>query len=121
MRAAAHRGHVAVAGDHADLLERHAEPLGHALREARLVSLAGGQRADHDVHAAFRPHGDLRPLAWIARVELDVVRHADAAMAPAPARRGATGLEALPVGHLHGALLRRRVVTAVVDEADRVA
>ncbi len=38
-------------------LERHAEPFGDALREARLVALAARQRADHDVDAALR----LRP------------------------------------------------------------
>ena len=54
-------------------LERHAEPVGDHLREARLVALAARQRADHDVDAAVRLHRDLGALARRADRGLDVV------------------------------------------------
>ena len=54
MRAAADRHDVGVALHELDLLERHAEPLADALREARLVPLPARQRADRDLDLAFR-------------------------------------------------------------------
>src|SRR5437899_6937773 len=114
-------GIIRVAGDELHVPELDAEPLRDELREARLVSLAGGQRAEDHVDAAFRPHGDFRALARIAGVQLDVVREADAAVPSAPARLGATGLESLPVRQLDQAIQGGGVVAAVVDETDGVA
>ena len=74
--------------------------------------------------SSIRPsgsHGDLRALARRAGVQLDVVGDADAAVAAAPARLRPARLEPRPVGEGHGAVQRRRVVPAVVDEAERVA
>ena len=48
MGAAAERHAVGVAGDDAHALDRHAEPFGDELREARLVALALRDDADHD-------------------------------------------------------------------------
>jgi hypothetical protein len=59
-------------------------------------------------------------LARIAGVELEIVRDADPAIAPAPARLGPARLEPLPVGQLHRAIERGPVVAAVVDDAQAV-
>ena len=120
-RPAADRHQIRVAGDelHAPMLD--AKPLGDELGEARFVALAGGQRAEDHVDSAFRPHGDLRALARIAGVQLDVVREADAAVPSAPARIGAPGLESLPVRQLDQAIQGGGVVAAVVDETDWIA
>src|SRR5499426_1214326 len=84
---------VRVSGDELHVPVLDAKPLGDELGEARLVSLAGGQRAEDHVDAAFRPHGDLRTLARIAGVQLNVVREADTAVPSSAARIRATGLE----------------------------
>ena len=121
MRASTDGRDVGVAGDEPHVTELDAEPLRQELREARLVTLARRERAEHHVETALGAHGDLRALARRAGVELQVVRQADAAIAPAPPRLGAARLEAGPIGERHRAVLRRRVVAAVVEEADRVA
>ena len=59
MRAAADRHDVGVALDQLDAVDIDAEPFADALREARLVALAAGQRADRDIDAALRLHVDL--------------------------------------------------------------
>ena len=82
------------------LLERHAEPFGDELGEARLVALAVGDGADHDVDAAVRVHGDLGALARDAGRGIDVVGDADAAALAAPARLRAARREARPVAQL---------------------
>jgi hypothetical protein len=98
-----------------------AKPLRDELGEARLVSLASGQRAEDHIDSAFRPHGDLGALARIASVQLDVVREADTAVPSAPARIDAPGLESLPVRHRYEAIQDGGVVAAVVDETDWIA
>src|SRR5205085_4635833 len=96
MRAAADGRELGVAGDHAHTVEIHAEPLHNELGKARLVALAGRQRADDYLDALVRPHADDRALPRRPGVELAIVGHADAAIAPPPARLSATRLEALP-------------------------
>ena len=59
MRAAADRHDVGVALDEPDAVDVDAEPFADALREAGLVALAAGQRADRDVDAALGQHVDL--------------------------------------------------------------
>ena len=54
MRAAAHRQAVAVVGDEAHLVGRHAQPFAGELGEAGGMALPGRQRADHDLD---RPSG----------------------------------------------------------------
>ena len=54
MRAAADLHDVGVADDDVDDVHRHAEKIGHHLREARLVALSARLRADDDV---TRPSG----------------------------------------------------------------
>src|SRR5262249_58208707 len=89
---------IAVTGDQPDLLEVDTKPLHDELREARLVTLARGQRAEHDVHDTVGAHRDLRPLARHSGVELDVVGEADATVPAALARLDPSLLEAVPVG-----------------------
>ena len=130
-RAEAHRaagarsptdGHaVGVPGDEAHLLEIDAQPLGQDLGEARLMPLAGRQCAEDELDPPLGVHGDLRALARRPAVQLDVVGEADAAVAAAPARLGPARLEPRPVGEGHGAVERRRVVPAVVDQAEGIA
>ena len=121
MGAAADGSEVGIAGDQPDLLEADTEPFDDELGEARLVTLAGRQRAEHDVDAAVGTHRDLGALARHAGVELDVVGEADAAVPATLARREAALLEPVPVGPGDHAILGGRVVAAVVDEAERVA
>ena len=121
VRAAPDGHEVGVAGDEPHLLGGHAEPLGHELGEARLVALARRQRADDDLDAALGAHRDLRSLARRAGRDLDVVGDADAAVAAALARlaRAAPGNPAQS-RELGGARLRRAIVAAVVDDAERI-
>ncbi len=79
VRAAAFVDDVGVAFEDVHVFERNAEPFRHALRERRFVALAARERADHDVDAAVRMHGDVGALARIAAGRLDVVAKADAA------------------------------------------
>src|SRR5688572_29370286 len=96
------------------------EPLDHELREARFVPLTGRERAQHEVDLSLSPHRDVRTLAREAGVDLDVVRDADPAIAPAPAGLGATPLEPGPVGENGRAIEGRPVIAAVVNDADGV-
>ena len=92
MRAAAFLDDVGVALVDVHVVERHAEPFRHALREGGFVALPAGERADHDVDAAFRIYGDVGALARIAAGSFEVTAKADAAQiacACAP-RRGAS-------------------------------
>ena len=59
MRAAADRDAVGVAGDEAHAVDRHAEPFGDQLGEARLVALALRHGADHQLDDAVGLHRDL--------------------------------------------------------------
>ena len=102
------------------VVERHAEPFRHALRERRLVALPARQRADHDVDAAVRMHGDVGALARIAAGRFEVAAEPDAAQPLALARLGAALLEALPVAELHRALHHRAIGAVVVGDALRV-
>ena len=100
MRAAAHRQAVAVVGDEAHLVGRHAQPFAGELGEAGGMALARRQRADHDLDRAFGQHRDLGALVRRAALRFDIAAEPDAA--PQPARRGlgpAPG-EAVPVGEL---------------------
>ena len=54
-------------------------------------------------------------------LELDVVAEPDAPEPPAPTCLGPARLEAGPVGQRHDAVLRGRVVAAVVEQAQRIA
>ena len=74
-----------VVGDIVDAVERHAEPFGDELREARLMALAGGHGAHHQLDPAFGKDGDLGALARRAAGDLDIIGDADAAQ-PAAAR-----------------------------------
>ena len=80
MRAAADRDPVGVAGDEAHALDRHAEPFGDELREARLVALALRDDADDELDEAVGRHGDLGLLARHAGGDVDVIADADAAI-----------------------------------------
>ena len=82
-------------------LDRHAQPFVHQLREARLVTLAVGDRADDDVDAAVRVDGDLGALARNAGRGVDVVGDADAAVLAALARLALRRAgKPVPVGQL---------------------
>ena len=59
MSAAADRHPVGVAGHEAHAFDRHAEPFGHQLREARLVALGPARRADHHLDGALGQNRDL--------------------------------------------------------------
>src|SRR5262245_36531007 len=74
MRAAADLHHVGVAEDDVHALDRHMKQVGYDLRKTRLVALAARLRADDDVHASLRPHGDARLLVGRADRGFDVVR-----------------------------------------------
>ncbi len=121
VRAAAERRLIGVAGDQTHLLVRDAEPLHEQLRKAGLVALAGRQGSQHDVDPPLGMHRDLRALARHAGVELDVVAETDAPVAAARSGFGAARLEARPVGQRHHAVLGRRIVAAVVEQAERIA
>src|SRR5262250_924546 len=97
-----------------------AEPLDEELREARLVPLSRRERTEHQIHPSFRLDGDVRTLARIARVELEIVRDTDPTIAPACPSLGTTLLEPVPVGEFDGAIESRPIVTAVVDDADGI-
>jgi hypothetical protein len=83
VRSAADRRNVGIARQQAHRAHVDAEPFGDELREARLVPLAGRDRAKDHIHAAVLADIDLCTLARRARIELDVVAHADAAQQPA--------------------------------------
>ena len=120
MRAAAHRQAVAVVGDEAHLVGGHAQPFAGELGEAGGVALPGRQRADHDLDQTLRQHRDLGALDRRPALRFDVAAEPDAA--PQPARRGfgPAPEEAIPVGELQDGVERRRVVAAVVGDAEGV-
>ncbi len=120
MRAAAFLDDVGVALVDVDVVERHAEPFRHALRERGLVALPAGQRADHDVDPALRMHGDVGALARIAAGGFEVTAKPDAAQPLALARLGAALLESLPIAELHRAIHHRAIGAVVVGDALRV-
>ena len=104
MRAAAFLDDVGVAFVDIDVVERHAEPFRHALREGRFVALPAGERADHDVDPALRMHRDVGALARIAAGGLEVTAKPDAAQPLALARFGAALLKSSPIAKLHRAI-----------------
>ena len=79
MRAAAGGDFRGVAADEDDVLRVHAEEVGHDLREARLVALAGRLRADRKLDLAGAEHGHLDALVRNADRGFEIVRDADAA------------------------------------------
>src|SRR5262244_4479440 len=97
-----------------------ADPLDAELREARHVPRLRRERTEHQIHAPVWLHGDVRPLARIAGVELEIVRDADPTIAPACSSLGTTLLEPVPVGEFDGAIESRPIVAAVVDDADGI-
>ena len=120
MRAAAFLDDVGVVFEHIDVVERHAEPLRHALRERRFVRLAARQRADHDIDAAGRVHCDVGALARIAAGGFEITAKPDAAQLLALLRFGAPLPESFPVAELERALHHRPIGAVVVSDALRV-
>ena len=120
MRAAAFLDDVGVAFDDVHVVERHAKPFGDALREGGLVALPARERADHDIDAALRMHGDIGALARIAAGGFEITAQPDAAQLLALARLGAALLETLPVAELHRALHHRAIGAVVVGDALRI-
>ena len=118
MRPAADRNDVGVALYQSDLLERHAEPLAHALGEARFMPLAARQRPDRDFDSALGPHADSRPFPRITHGELDVVREPDAAQPAAPPRLGVPLAEIGPVGERQRLVHCLAVIAVVVGNAE---
>ena len=121
MRAAADLHHVGVAEDDLHAFHRHVQQIGHDLREAGLMALAARLRADDDVDASFRTHGDPRLLVGRADRGLDVVREPAAEQLAALGRRAPALLETLPVGDVHRPVHVFLVAPAVVVHADGVA
>jgi hypothetical protein len=70
-RSAADRHPIGVAADQPHLIQLDPQPLHHELGEARLVALAGRERADHHVDPPVGPDRDVRPLARRAGGDLD--------------------------------------------------
>ena len=120
VRAAAFLDDVGVALVDIDVVERHAEPLRHALRKRGLVALPARERADHDVDPALRMHGDVGALARIAAGGFEIAAQPDAAQPLALARFGAAALETRPVAELHGAIHHHAIGAVVVGDALRV-
>ena len=121
MRAAAHLHHVGVAENDLHGLHRHVQQIGHDLGEAGLVALAARLRADHDIDASLRPHGDPRLLVGRADRGLDIVRKAAPEQLAAFGRRAPALLEPFPVGDVHRPVHVLLVAPAVVVHADGVA
>ncbi len=90
-----------VAGDQQHAVDRHAKPFADQLGKTGFVTLATGDRADDDLHGAFRLHGDLGPLARHAGRGIDVVGDADAAIFAACLRLGAARRKAGPLAQPH--------------------
>jgi hypothetical protein len=120
MRAAADFHDVRVPGNDAHAIERHAQPLRHQLGKGRLVTLAVGDDADHDIDAAVGMHRDLGALARDPGRGIDVVRDANAAATATGARLGAPCREARPVAEPERLLHGVGVVAVVVDQTERV-
>src|SRR5262247_833703 len=81
--------------------DRHMKQVGYDLRKTRLVALAARLRADDDVHASLRPHGDARLLVGRADRGFDVVREPAAEKLAAFGSRAPARSETLPVGDIH--------------------
>ena len=122
MRAAARRDLRGVAADELDVFRMHAEQIGHHLREARLVTLAGRLRADREFDLAGAAHRDLDALVRNADRRLDDssrcrCRAACRASSTSRSPRG----EALPVGDLDHARHVAGEIAAVVEQPARGA
>src|ERR1700747_2371650 len=98
---------VGIAGDHMHAVDRHAEPFGDELSEARFVALALRGHADHQLDHAFWLDQNLGLLARHTGRDIDVIGDADAAafatlfcVAPAPRE---TRPVAKPQRRFHGA------------------
>ena len=128
----AERNARGVAMHDVDILDRHAEPLGHKLREGGLVTLAVAVGAGENGDAAGRidPHrryfiepGPRAERAGHRRrrhaARLDIARHAEAAQLALTARCGAALLEAGIVGVFERHIERGEIVAAVIGERDR--
>src|SRR5205814_1670368 len=119
MRAAADRDALGVAGHEPDAVDRHAEPLGDQLCEARLVPLALRYGADDDLdRAADRPvrlHGHFRLLARCAGRGVDIIRNPDAAAFAAPPRFRAPRRKTMPVAEPERARHDAVMCAAVID------
>ena len=114
--AAAERDLVGVALDHADPLERQAEPVVQHLRVHRLVALAVGEGARHDGRVAGRIEADLHPVGD-RRAHLDVeTEPAAAPQASCLGRRPPRG-KAVPVGERARGVEDRLELAAIVGLA----
>src|SRR5579872_185939 len=82
------------------VLERHAEPLRHALRKRRFVALSAGKRADYNVNATMRMHFDIGAFARIAAGRFQIAAQPDAAQSLAFTCCAAPPLEAVPIAEL---------------------
>ena len=111
---------IGVVGDVDDAVERHAEPFGDELGEARLMALSGRHRAHDQLDLAFGKHGDLGALARRAGGDLDIIGDADAAQLAAASRFRAAGGKAAPIGERQRRVHRLLVSAAVVGDAERV-
>ena len=120
VRAAAEAHEVGVAGQDAYRLDLEPEAGGRDLGEARLVPLARGLGADHDLDDPVRAHRHPRLLARRAGGGLDVVGQPEPEELAARPRFGAAPAEATPVGEAHRERHVLGVPSAVVDHAERV-
>src|SRR5271169_1074582 len=120
MRAAALLDDIGVALDDVNVVERYTEPLRHALGKGGLVALPAGERADHDIDAPLRVHGDVGALARIAEGGFDVVAESDAAQPLTFARLGTAVLKPFPVAKLHRAIHHHAIGAVVISNALRI-
>src|SRR5581483_11364151 len=120
MGAAADGDTIGVAGDHMHAVERHAEPFGHELGEARFVALALRGHADHQLDDAFRLDHNLGLFARHAGRDIDVIGDPDAAAFSALFRLAATARKAGPIAELERRVHRGDVIAAVVLHAERI-
>ena len=118
--AAAEAYEVGVTGQDAYRLDLEPEPRRRNLGEARLVSLARGLGADHDLDDPVRAHRHPRLLARRAGRGLDVVGQTEPEQLAARPRCGAAPADAAPVGEAHRERHVFGVPPAVVDHAQRV-
>src|SRR5579864_8151016 len=114
MGAAADSDAIGIAGDHADAIERHAEPFGDQLGEAGFVALALRGDADHQFDDAVGLDHNLGLFARHAGRDIDVIGDADAAAFAALFRFAAALRKAGPVAEFERRLHGAELIAAVV-------
>ncbi len=112
---------VGVAGDEADLFGIDPEPFADDLRKARFVTLARRHRAEHNFDRTRRIDRHFGPLARPPGVQLYRIRDADAAIPAALTGFGPASLKSSPIAEPGGAPQRCRIVTAVINQTQRIA